>query len=65
MGNGEDVLDKTVASAATAVVLLELHEFELTKGLKNVLEVCFRDTKMDVADIEPMERDRVGVTGRF
>lgn len=45
------VLDEAVASAAAAVILLQLHKFELAKWLKDVLEVCFSDAKVDVAHI--------------
>jgi hypothetical protein len=63
--NEGDVLDKTVASAATVVILLQLHKFELAKRFKDILEVCLGDAEVDVAYIEPVEGDGVGMAGRF
>jgi len=59
------VLDKAVASAATVIILLQLDKLELTKGLKDVLEVCLGDAEVDVAHVEPVEGDRVGMARRF
>ncbi len=59
------VLDKAIASTATVVILLELHKLQLTKGLKDVLEIRLCDAEMDVAHVQPVEGDRVGVAGGF
>ena len=65
MGDGsKDILYKPIATAAAVVVLLELNKLELAKRLEYVLEVLLRDAEMDVADIEAVEGDRVGMGAR-
>lgn len=62
----QHILDKPVASAPTAIILLQLHKLELAKRLKDVLKVRLCDAEMDVAHVEPVERDGVGmVAGRL
>ena len=59
---GGHLLDKSITSAASAFILLQLNKIKLAKGLKDVLEVGFVDAEMDVADIQPMKRNRVMVS---
>lgn len=59
-----DLLNKPIASASAVVVLLELDEFELAKGLENILEILLGDTEMDVANVETVERNGIGVGAR-
>lgn len=61
----KNILDETVASATAILILLQLYKLELSKGFKDVLEVCFSDTEVDVAHIESVEGDRIWVTRRF
>lgn len=56
-----DILYKSVTTAPAVVVLLELDKLEFAKGLKNILQILLRNTKMDVAHVKTVERNRVGV----
>ena len=58
------ILDKPIATASAGVVLLELDKLQLAKRRKNILQVLFGDTKVDVSDVESVERHRVGVGAR-
>lgn len=59
-----DILYKSVTTAPAVVILLELYKLELTKGLKYILQILLRDAKMDVAHIESVEGNRIGVVSR-
>lgn len=59
--NGRNLLHETVPSTATIVILLELDELELAERLEDILEVLFGDAEVDVADVEAVERNRVGM----
>lgn len=61
---GRNILDKPVASAATVIILLQLHKLEFTKRLKDVLKILLSDAEMDVAHIKSVEGDGVGVVAR-
>jgi hypothetical protein len=56
-----DLLYESIAATASVVVFLELNEFKLTKRLENVLKILLGDAEVDVSNIQPVERDRVGV----
>ena len=56
-----NVLYKSVAPAAAGIVLLQLNKLELAEGLENVLEILFRDAEVNIAYIEAVEWDRVGM----
>ena len=56
------VLHEAIALAAALLFLLELHELELTKRLEDILEVVFGDGEVDVADVETVEWDAVGLS---
>ena len=58
----EYILNKPIASAATVLFLLELDEFQFSKWLEDILQVTFSNAKMDVADVEPVERYRIRIT---
>lgn len=58
------LLHKAVASAASGIVLLELDEFKLAKGLENILKILLSDAEMNVANVQTMEGNRVRVTPR-
>lgn len=57
-----NLLDKAIASAASALIFLELNEIEFAKRLKNILEIGFVDAEVNVSDIQPMERNRIMVS---
>ena len=57
------VLYKAIASAATRFFFLQLDKLKLAKGLEDVLQVTLSDAEVDVAYVEPVERDRVRVAG--
>lgn len=59
-----DLLNKAVATAATSIVLLELDKLKLAKGLEHVLKILLSDTEVDIANVQTVEGDRVGVTPR-
>lgn len=65
IGASDNVLNKSVTSTATIVILLQLHKLELTEGLEDVLKVGLGDAEVDVAHIQPVEGNRIGMTGRF
>lgn len=61
-GGGESgLLYKPVSTAAAIVVLLELDEFQFAEGLENVLQVLLCDAEVDVADIQAVEGNGVGM----
>jgi hypothetical protein len=45
------LLYKAVTLASTCFVLLQLDEFEFTERFKDILEVCFSDTEMDITHV--------------
>lgn len=45
------------------LLLLELNKLELSKGLKHEAKVLFRNRKVDIADVETMKGDSVGLRG--
>jgi hypothetical protein len=55
------LLHEAVAPAATGVILLELDEFELAERLEHSLEVVLCDGEMNVAHIEAVKRNTVGL----
>ncbi len=57
----DDILYKPITATAAVIVLLELNELKFAKRLEYVLKVLFRDAEVDVADIEAVEGDRVGM----
>jgi hypothetical protein len=60
------LLDKPIATTAAVIVFLQLDKLELSERLKDVLQVRLGDAKVDVAHIQPVEGNRVGmVTGRL
>ena len=65
METGEDgtnnSLYKPVTTATPTVILLELNKFQLAKRLKHVLQVGLRDAKVDVAHVQTVEGNRVGM----
>lgn len=56
------VLHKAIAAATPLVVLLELHKLELAEGLEYRLQVLLGNVEVDVANVETVEGDRIGVT---
>lgn len=50
-----DELNEAIALRAAGLFFLQLHEFELTKRLKNILQVIFGDGEVDVADVKAVE----------
>lgn len=60
----DNLLYKSIAAAAAIIVLLKLNKLKLAKWLENILEVLLRDTKVNIADIEAVERNGVGVGAR-
>jgi len=44
-------LNKSIATTAAIFIFLELDKLELAEGLKNILKISFRDTKVDIADV--------------
>ena len=46
------------------IVLLELDIFKFTKWFENGLQVLLSDVEVDVADIEAVKRDGIGVATR-
>lgn len=61
---GFNILDKAIAAAAAILVLLELDKLELTKRLKNRLQILLGDVEVDVAHVETVEGDGVGMGSR-
>lgn len=60
------LLNESIAATASCVVFLELHKLERTKWLEDILKILLSDAKVDVADIQTVEWDRVRVsTSRF
>ena len=57
----EDSLYKPITAAAAVVVLLELDELELAKGLEDILEILLGDAEVDVADVETVKGDGIGM----
>lgn len=55
------LLYESVATAATGIVLLELDEFELAKRLEDILKILLSDAEVDIANVQTVEGDRVGV----
>lgn len=60
-GADEYSLYKPVATAATGVILLELDKFEFAKRLEDILKVLLSDAEVDIANVQAVEGDRVGV----
>lgn len=56
------LLNKPITAASTGIILLKLGEFELAKGLKHILKILLSDAEVDVANVQTVEGDRVGVT---
>jgi len=57
-----NLLDETVASAAALFFFLQLSKFELAERLKNISEILFSDTEMNVANIKTVEGNRTVVS---
>lgn len=55
-------LHKPVTLAAALLLFLELHELQLAERLKDVLEIVLRDGEVDVANVETVERNAVGLS---
>lgn len=64
MRGDKNLLDEAIALAATLILLLQLHELEVTEWLEDAGEIVLSDREMDVTDVEAMERDAVGLGGR-
>lgn len=63
--NGEvNLLNKSVSTAATIVILLKLDILEFAKRLKDGLQVLFRDVEVDITNIEAVERNGIRVCTR-
>jgi hypothetical protein len=60
----KSLLDEAITPAATIVILLQLYELKFTKRLEYCLQVLLSDIEVDVAYIEPVERNRVRVSSR-
>lgn len=58
----DDSLNKPIATTASIVVFLELNELQFSKWLKYSLQILLRDIEMNVANIEAMEGNGIGVT---
>ena len=56
-----DLLYKSIPTTPSVIVLLKLDKLELAEGLEHVLQVLFRDAEVNVAYIQPVEGNRVGV----
>lgn len=54
-------LDEAVATAATGIILLELNKLKFAKGLEDVLKILLSDAEVDIANVQTVEGDRVGV----
>lgn len=58
----EVLLYETVAlGTALRLFFLQLHEFKVAEWLKDLLDVVFGDREVDVANVEAVERDAVGL----
>lgn len=55
------LLNKSISSAAALFLLLKLHKFKFTERLKDILQVAFSDTEMDVAYVKPVKWNRTGI----
>lgn len=60
----EYVLDKSITTTATGVIFLKLGKLKLPKGLEDVLKILLSDTEVDIANIQTVEGDRIGVATR-
>ena len=58
-----NLLHEPVALAATLFFLLQLYKLKLAERFEDVLEVIFVDGEVDVADVETVEWDAVGLRG--
>lgn len=58
---GGYVLHEAITTATPLLILLELHKLELAKRLEHGLQVVLRHVEVDIADVEAVEGDRVGV----
>jgi hypothetical protein len=58
------LLDESITTASAGIIFLQLGELELTKGLEDILEILLRNTEVNVAHVETMEGDRVGMISR-
>ena len=56
-----NLLDKAIATASVGIVLLKLDKLELSERFENSLQILFGDIKMNVSDVQTMERNMVGV----
>lgn len=55
------LLYKPVATTSTLLFFLQLDELEFAKWLENILQIALSDAEMDVAYIQPMKRNLMGV----
>lgn len=59
----EHLLHEAISPTPTGFILLQLNKFEFAERLKNILEVTFSDTEMNVTHIQPVKGSRVIVVG--
>lgn len=52
-----NILNESITTAATRLLLLQLNKLEISKRLENVLEILLGDTKVDISNVESMERN--------
>lgn len=56
------LLHEAVAATPAGIILLKLGELELAKRLKYILKILLSDAEVDVANVQTVKRNRVGVT---
>jgi hypothetical protein len=59
----KNILNKAISSTPSTVLLLKLYKLQFAERFKDVREIRFRDAKMDVANVESVERNLVGRVG--
>lgn len=60
-GRSVCLLHESIATAASCVVLLELNELEFAEWLEDILKILLSDAEVNIANVQTVERDRVGV----
>lgn len=56
------LLHESVATAASCIILLKLDELEFAEWLEDILKILLSDAEVNIANVQTVERDRVGVT---
>lgn len=56
------LLHESIATAASRIVLLKLDKLEFAEWLEDILKILLSDAEVNIANVQTVERDRVGVT---